>query len=91
MTRLLVLVLIAYLVWQGVERLLDRWRALQSGPPRASRPTAVPPSRASSADTAETLVRCAGCGVHVPRSRTLTSGGELYCSEECRRRAVQSA
>jgi len=91
MTRLLLLVLIAYLVWQGVERLLERWRALQSGPPRASRPTAVPPHRPRSADTVEPLVRCAGCGVHVPRSRTLTTGGRLYCSEECRRRAAQSA
>ena len=29
--------------------------------------------------------------VHVARSRILTQGGEPYCSEECRRRAAQSA
>jgi len=38
-----------------------------------------------------TLVRCAGCGTHVPRERALTAGGaaaELYCSPRCRDAAV---
>ncbi|MFN4262780.1 MAG: PP0621 family protein [Thioalkalivibrionaceae bacterium] len=29
----------------------------------------------------ETLVRCAHCGVHVPRSQALDRGGQLFCSE----------
>jgi hypothetical protein len=81
MTRLLLLMLIAWLVWQGIERLLDRLR-LAAG---AARPERA--ERAGRSDNVETLVRCAGCGVHVSRSQTLTvPGGALVCSEECRRR-----
>lgn len=91
MTRLLLLVLIAWLVWQGIQRLLDRLR-LASG---AARPEPARPARAERAgraDNVETLVRCAGCGVHVSRAQTSTvPGGALVCSEECRRRTMQSA
>jgi hypothetical protein len=94
MTRLLLLVLIAWLVWQGIERLLDRLR-LAAGATRRepTRPERGGRSeRAGRSDNVETLVRCAGCGVHVSRSHTLTvPGGALVCSEECRRRTMQSA
>jgi len=30
----------------------------------------------------EDMVRCGVCGVHLPRSESLTSSGEHYCSEE---------
>jgi hypothetical protein len=86
MFRILLLVLIAYLVWLGIESLLDR---LSGGAPaRRDRPARPSPETSS---TIETLVRCAGCGAHFPRSRTLTAGGKTFCSEECRRRAAQSA
>ncbi len=28
------------------------------------------------------LVRCAHCGVHLPRAEARSSGGALYCSDE---------
>jgi uncharacterized protein len=34
---------------------------------------------------AEDMVRCKVCGVHLPRSESLTSGGENFCSEEHQR------
>ena len=34
---------------------------------------------------AEDMVRCAQCGVHLPRSESLTSGNAYYCSAEHRR------
>jgi uncharacterized protein len=34
---------------------------------------------------AEDMVRCKVCGIHLPRSESLTSGGEVYCSEEHQR------
>lgn len=34
---------------------------------------------------AEDMVRCKVCGVHLPRSESLTSGGESFCSEEHQR------
>jgi uncharacterized protein len=34
------------------------------------------------AETQGELVRCAHCGVHLPRSEARQTGGVLYCSEE---------
>ena len=34
------------------------------------------------ADAAGELVRCANCGVHLPRAEARESGGALYCSDE---------
>jgi uncharacterized protein len=30
----------------------------------------------------EDMVRCGECGIHLPRSESLTEKGEYYCSEE---------
>jgi hypothetical protein len=90
MIRLLLLVVIAYLVWLGIESLLGRLRAAAGFTARPLRPPGPPPGSAP-AGGIETLVRCAGCGTHVIRSRALTVGGRAFCSEECRRRAAQSA
>jgi uncharacterized protein len=35
----------------------------------------------------ESMVRCAQCGVHHPRSESLLSEGKFYCSPEHERRA----
>lgn len=35
----------------------------------------------------ETMVRCAECGVHHPRSESLLSAGKFYCSPEHERRS----
>jgi len=89
MARVLLLLVIAYLVWLGIESLLNRLRAFGSPAVRRTGPRRAPP--AQDAQGIETLVRCTACGVHVARSRILTQGGAPYCSEECRRRAAQSA
>lgn len=33
----------------------------------------------------ENMVRCAQCGVHLPKSESILSRGEFYCSDEHRR------
>jgi uncharacterized protein len=33
----------------------------------------------------EDMVRCVHCGVHLPRSESITSEGEFFCSDEHRR------
>lgn len=33
----------------------------------------------------EDMVRCAQCGVHLPRSEAILSRGEFYCCDEHRR------
>jgi len=37
------------------------------------------------AGEAEQMVRCAQCGVHLPRSESIASGGSFFCSAEHRR------
>lgn len=67
----LLLILIAFVV---LLRLLG-WR-----PPaerRATRETPVPPPSAE-------LVRCARCGLHLPRVQALDRDGHWYCSAEHR-------
>jgi uncharacterized protein len=34
---------------------------------------------------AEEMVRCAQCGVHLPKSESILAGGSFYCSEAHRR------
>ena len=34
---------------------------------------------------AETMVKCAQCGVHLPRSESITARGIFYCSAEHQR------
>jgi len=50
---------------------------------RSLRRRGEPPAARGSA--AEDMVRCARCGVHLPRSESVLSSGETYCSEEHRR------
>ncbi len=46
-------------------------------PPAARRPAAAAPAK----DT-EAMVRCAHCGIHLPRSEALLSRGKTWCSED---------
>ncbi|MDD5403746.1 MAG: PP0621 family protein [Sulfuricella sp.] len=41
---------------------------------------AAPPSPVE-----EDMVRCAQCGVHLPKSESILSRGEFFCSDEHRR------
>jgi uncharacterized protein len=43
----------------------------------------APPVKPGTADNrAEDMVRCRVCGVHLPRSESITSRGEFFCSQE---------
>ncbi|HYH42174.1 MAG TPA: PP0621 family protein [Burkholderiales bacterium] len=39
---------------------------------------------------AEDMVRCAQCGLHLPRSESLPAGTRFYCSAEHRRQSEPS-
>ena len=73
--------LIAFILWRGLSRLLggiqEGLRGPRGNPPRNAQPPAVP------------LVRDPICGTYVVPSHALTvgSGGDLryFCSEDCRR------
>jgi uncharacterized protein len=53
------------------------WKAYKRKARRSS-------SRAAAA-AAEDMVRCAQCGVHLPRSESLANGELFYCTPEHRR------
>lgn len=36
-------------------------------------------------DSSEEMVRCAKCGVHLPKSESILAGGNFYCSDAHRR------
>ena len=43
---------------------------------------AHPPGRAEKSPPQQDLVRCARCGVHLPRSEARQADGLLFCGEE---------
>ncbi|NML25434.1 PP0621 family protein [Zoogloea dura] len=55
----------------------------QGGRPASGGAPADTPERAGPA--IEQMVACAHCGLHVPESEGLKSGGQFYCSDEHRR------
>ncbi|MDX3896222.1 MULTISPECIES: PP0621 family protein [Pusillimonas] len=63
-----------------VARILARQHDKQASAPRADslpRRGAAPP-----VDQPESMVRCAHCGIHMPRSEALLINGETWCSSE---------
>ena len=76
MGRLLVLVVLVVLaVW-----LIRRALRASTRTPGASSPGGNADS--SSSNESEELVRCANCGVLLPRAEARLAGGALYCTEE---------
>lgn len=53
-------------------------------------PRRVRPSRGEG-DKIEDMVRCAHCGVHLPRSEGVLADGKYYCSAEHHRASVEAA
>ena len=43
------------------------------------------PPQKSSPEPSEDMVRCAQCGVHLPKSESILTGGEYFCGEAHRR------
>jgi uncharacterized protein len=75
MGRLLVLVvLVVVAVW-----LIRRALRASARNPGASSPAG---NADSSNNKSEALVRCANCGVLLPRAEARLAGGALYCTEE---------
>lgn len=69
MVKILLLVAIAFVVW-GVLRAYQR--------------SLHPPSRPAQREV-EDMVKCAHCGVNLPRSEAIYSGGSFFCTPEHQR------
>jgi uncharacterized protein len=49
---------------------------------RAYQRSLNPPSAAARERSVEDMVKCAHCGVNLPRSEAIYTGGEFYCTPE---------
>ena len=67
MIKILLLLVVGFTVW-AVVRAYKR----SLNPPPASAPSTV----------AEDMVKCAHCGVNLPRSEAIYSGGDFFCTPE---------
>lgn len=67
MIKILVLLVIGFVVW-GIVRAYQR--------------SLVKPPSSAKAPVVEDMVKCAHCGVNLPRSEAIYSGGELFCTPE---------
>jgi hypothetical protein len=88
MGRLIVLGLLLVILRLAVKNFTGQLKAALSGGDTPARPSA--PKQVS-----ETLVQCSRCGTYVASSRALAGDalagdGEVFCSEECRRRGSTS-
>jgi uncharacterized protein len=70
MIRLIAIAAIFWLLYRLILTLLSK-----AQPPAARRP---PPAGG------DTMVRCAHCGLHIPRAEALIQGDRYYCCEEHR-------
>jgi uncharacterized protein len=75
--KLLTILVLGILVYLIVSR-------MRRGADRAVPPPRKPPARPASG-VPEDMVRCAVCGVHLPRSESFTTAGQFYCTDEHRR------
>ena len=77
--------------------LLARWlvkavRAAQAQAGAAGAGARQGAARAATPSLAEPMVRCAVCGVHAPKSESLTVGGYAFCcADHARRHAARSS
>jgi len=73
---LIALVIVVYLLFRGFRRDAGIQDSVRRGSAR-DRPAP------------EDMVRCAVCGVHLPRSESFTSRGKFFCTDEHRRLGLQ--
>lgn len=62
-------------------RLLARQHEKSAGP-RANGPARARHRAAPAMASPEAMVRCAHCGIHMPRSEAMLIGGQTWCSTE---------
>lgn len=70
---------IAIVVVLLVARILARQHAKSAAAPQAD---SLPRKSATPVDQPESMVRCAHCGIHMPRSDALLVNGQTWCSSE---------
>ena len=67
-------------------RIIARHQENSSNPDKVKRAPPAGRGKASGTpsvgDTAEAMVRCEHCGIHLPRSEAVLIGGHTWCSQE---------
>lgn len=79
MGKLLFWLVIVLLVLSAA-RIVGRLAAARQDRPPGAQPRGA--SRPPAERAPETMVCCARCGIHLPRSEAIAQGGKIWCSQE---------
>ena len=80
-----------YLLWAVLIYLAWRWFSAAQARKAAQASDAAAPEASVSAAGAERMVKCAGCGLHLPLTEALPgSDDRFFCSEAHRQHAAGS-
>ncbi|HEY0846984.1 MAG TPA: PP0621 family protein [Noviherbaspirillum sp.] len=72
-----------FLIWAAIAALIVVW--LTRGKKISSDSSGAAGSATPPSGTAEPMVQCTHCGMHIPASESVTtSSGKVFCSEEHR-------
>lgn len=74
MVRILILIILAWVLYQIIKRLLANFNSKKAGKPE-QKPAQTPE---------QTIVQCAHCGCHVPLSESQIKNNKIICNNpEC--------
>ncbi len=74
MVRILILIILAWVLYQVIKRMLASFNAKKAAKPQQT-PTQAPE---------QTIVQCAHCGCHVPMSESQIKDNKIICNNpEC--------
>jgi uncharacterized protein len=89
--RQLILIIVFVLLARWLVKALRAAQAGGAGAAAGARQGAAGAARAATPALAEPMVRCAVCGVHAPKSESLSVGQYSFCcAEHARRHAAHS-
>ena len=78
MVRILILIILAWVLYQVIKRMLASFNAKKAAKPQQT-PTQVPEQTPE-----QTIVQCAHCGCHVPMSESQIKDNKIICNNpEC--------
>ena len=74
MVRILILIVLAWILYQIIKRMLANFNSKKTGKPE-QKPAQTP---------VQTIVQCAHCGCHVPTSESQIKNNKIICNNpEC--------
>ena len=78
MLRILILIVLSWLLYQIIKRMLANFNSKKTGKPEQK------PAKTPEQTPEQTIVQCAHCGCHVPTSESQIKNNKIICNNpEC--------